>query len=109
MKKLRQAAKELNAQTPIDTGDGSTLISVHVLQNIFTYHYRLSDWANNKLPGISELQQLSDEMMLDYSCKHVATNQMINSGAVLIWHYSAIDGSFLVSSRMTKEILDKKC
>ena len=88
---LKNMAKEINAQTPIQLDEYTKLTSVIALQKTITFNYLLYR-TNYKDVNPQELNKIALENLNHSACQSKATKNLIDAGVEYVYIYFSNDG-----------------
>ena len=88
---LKNMAKEINAQTPIQLDEYTKLTSVIALQKTITFYFLLYR-TNYKDVNPQELNKIALENLNHSACQSKATKNLIDAGVEYVYIYFSNDG-----------------
>ena len=91
MTTLKNMAKEMNSQTPIQLDEYTKLTSVIALQKTITFNYLLHR-TNYKDINSQELNKIALENLNHSACQSKATKNLIDLGVEYVYIYFSNDG-----------------
>lgn len=88
---LKNMAKEINAQTPIQLDEHTKLTSVIALQKTITFNYLLHRTSYRDI-NPQELNKIALENLNHSACQSKATKNLIDLGVEYVYIYFSNDG-----------------
>lgn len=98
---LKNMAREMNSQTPVQLDEDTRMMSVIALQKTITFNMRLTNFKSSQLDPAA-IARSAKENLNNTVCKSKATRNLIDMGVQYVYLYSGNDAKLV-----TRVVVDK--